>query len=411
VPHEAPPARNRPCGFVPVVAETLFDSLMLDALVSVTAMPAVGVPGETAPGENRVAVVPQSVAKLNELGWDVVIESGAGVAAGFPDDDYSAAGDTVGDGAAARRAEIVLVVGPPPPYLVRAMRRRCTVAGFLDPYLDRELMQACVEAGLTAIAVEAIPRTTLAQAMDALSSQTNIAGYAAVLMAAQAAPKLMPMMVTAAGTIAPARALVLGVGVAGLQAIATARRLGAVVHAYDIRPETAEQVESIGAKFVAAPTADADSGGYAVEVAEDTQARQHEALAPYVAQADMIITTAQIPGRPAPRLITTEMVAAMHAGAVIVDMAAATGGNVEPSRPDEMVDIGGVHVYGPTNLAATMPGDASRMYSRNLVAMLSRLHEEGQDGLADDAIFSEAAVVIAGEPRHPRTRALLGVGA
>jgi len=213
--------------------------------------------------------------------------------------------------------------------------------------------------------------------------------------------------VTAAGTIAPARALVLGVGVAGLQAIATAKRLGAVVHAYDIRPETAEQVESLGAKFVAAPTAAADEGGYAVEIAADTQAQQHAALAPHVAASDMIITTAQIPGRPAPLLVTTEMVETMHAGSVIIDMAAASGGNVEPSRPDEVVTVGGVRIHGPTNLAAQVAGDASRMYSRNLVALLTRMHTEGSENMATDAIFSEAAVILDGEVRHPRTRSLL----
>jgi NAD(P) transhydrogenase subunit alpha len=341
--------------------------------------------------------------------WDVVVESGAGVAAGFPDADYIAAGAKVANATTAQAADYVLVVGPPDPSFVTQLNEGAVLAGFLDPYVDKDLMAACAARKLTAIAVEAIPRTTLAQSMDALSSQTNIAGYAAVLTAAQAAPKLMPMMVTAAGTIAPARVLILGVGVAGLQAIATARRLGAVVHAYDIRPETAEQVESLGAKFVAAPTASADAGGYAVEVEAETQARQHQALAPYVAEADVIVTTAQIPGRPAPLLITAEMVESMHAGAVIVDMAAATGGNVEPSQPDRVIDIGGVHIHGPTNLAAAMPGDASRMYSRNLVSMLTRLHEEGQENLAEDAIFGEAAVIINGIPHHPRTRALLGL--
>ncbi len=353
--------------------------------------------------------MPQSVPQLTELEWDVVVERGAGDAAGFPDDQYVAAGATVGDAAGIAACNIVLVVSPPTPEFIGELSRGAIVAGFLEPYINRELMEACVTAGVTAIAVEAIPRTTLAQSMDALSSQTNIAGYAAVLQACQDAPKLMPMMVTAAGTIAPGRVLILGVGVAGLQAIATAKRLGAVVHAYDIRPETAEQVESLGAKFVAAPTASADAGGYAVEVEADTQARQHEALAPFVAEADIVITTAQIPGRPAPLLITSAMVAAMRPGAVIVDMAAATGGNVEPSRPDEVVTVGGVRIHGPTNLAAHMPGDASRMYSRNLVTLLQRLHAEGTENLATDAIFEEAAVVIQGEARHPRTRSLLGM--
>lgn len=371
-------------------------------------MSTVGVPAEVAEGEHRVALVPSTVAKLSESGWSVIVEAGAGTAAGFPDREYQQAGATVADRAAALSADVVLAVAPPAPETIACLTPGATVAGFLEPYVNEALMRAVCERGLTAIAVEAIPRTTLAQSMDALSSQTNLAGYAAVLLAATDAPKLMPMMVTAAGTIAPARALILGVGVAGLQAIATARRLGAVVHAYDIRPETAEQVESLGAKFVAAPTTSADAGGYAVEVEEDVQSRQHAALAPYVAEADIIVTTAQIPGRPAPLLVTREMVESMHAGSVIVDMAAGTGGNVEPSLPDQVVEIGGVRIHGPTNLAAHVSGDASRMYSRNLETMLDRL--AGLDGeLAEDAIFSEATVVIAGEPRHPRTRALLGI--
>ena len=371
-------------------------------------MSTVGVPTEVAEGEHRVALVPSTVAKLSAAGWDVVVESGAGSAAGFPDIQYTEAGATVTDRASALGAEVVVGVAPPSVELIRALNPGATVAGFLEPYVNEEVMRAACERGLTAIAVEAIPRTTLAQSMDALSSQTNLAGYAAVLLAAEDSPKLMPMMVTAAGTIAPARTLILGVGVAGLQAIATARRLGAVVHAYDIRPETAEQVESLGAKFVAAPTASADEGGYAVEVGEDVQARQHDALAPFVAEADIIVTTAQIPGRQAPLLVTADMVESMHAGSVIVDMAAGSGGNVEYSRPDEVVDVRGVRIHGPTNLAAHVPGDASRMYSRNLETMLDRLAGL-EDEMAEDPIFSEAAVIVAGEVRHPRTRALLGL--
>ncbi len=367
----------------------------------------IGIRRELDPLEHRVAIVPQSVGILTEADWAVVVESGAGDDAGFPDQQYLDAGATAGDAAAIASCDIILGVSAPTPEYISGLAPGTIIAGFLDPYVDRPLMEACAQAGVTAIAVEAIPRTTLAQAMDALSSQTNIAGYAAVLLAAQDAPKLMPMMVTAAGTIAPARALILGVGVAGLQAIATAKRLGAVVHAYDIRPETAEQVESLGAKFVAAPTASADEGGYAVEVEADTQAQQHAALAPHVAESDMIITTAQIPGRPAPRLITAEMVHTMHPGSVIIDMAAGTGGNCELSQPDEIVIVDGVRIHGPTNLAAQVPGDSSRMYSRNLVALLTRMHSEGQENMATDAIFSEAAVILDGEVRHPRTRSLL----
>jgi len=323
---------------------------------------------------------------------------------------YAEAGAAISTNDEAAAADIVVVVAPPEVSTVDKMSEGATLLGFLDPYMNRERMGALAARRITAIAVEAVPRTTLAQSMDALSSQTNIAGYAAVLLAAQDAPKLMPMMVTAAGTIAPARALILGVGVAGLQAIATARRLGAVVHAYDIRHETAEQVESLGARFITAPTESADEGGYAKEVESDVQARQHAALAPYVADADIIVTTAQIPGHTAPLLVTAGMVESMRAGSVIVDMAAAGGGNVEPSRPDEVVTHKGVRIHGPTNLAASVAGDASRMYSRNLMALLERLKNEGRDGLADDAIFADAAVVIDGEVRHPLTRSLLGLG-
>jgi NAD(P) transhydrogenase subunit alpha len=246
--------------------------------------------------------------------------------------------------------------------------------------------------------------------MDALSSQANIGGYAAALLAAMNSPKLLPMMVTAAGTIPPSRALVLGVGVAGLQAIATARRLGAVVYAYDIRPETKEQVESLGAKFVAAPTEEMDEGGYAKEVGADTQAAQHAALTPHVEEADIVITTAQIPGRSAPLLITDEMVAAMKPGSVIVDMAAGSGGNVGPSQPDQMVDVGGVHIYGPTNLPAQIPHDASRMYARNLVALLERTRDEGSFtvDLADE-IIGGTTITHQGEVVHPLARQALGL--
>ncbi len=370
----------------------------------------VGVPRERTPGERRVAAVPDVVRQYREWGWDVVVEADAGTAAGFTDDAYRDAGATIGE---PDDANIVVFVGPPSAERLATVRSGAIVVGFLEPFTGAAAMRMALERGHIAVAVEAIPRTTLAQAMDALSSQANIAGYAAVLVAAAASPRLLPMMVTAAGTIAPSKAVILGVGVAGLQAIATARRLGAVVHAYDIRTETREQVESLGARFIAAVTTDADEGGYAREVAADTQQLQHEALAPYLAEADIVITTAQIPGRPAPLLVTDEMLAQMRPGAVIVDMAAATGGNVSASRPDEVVVVGGVHIHGPTNLAAAQAADASRMYARNVAALLGRarnLHGEN-DGFAfdlDDEILGTAAVVAAGAARHPRTIELLG---
>ena len=367
-----------------------------------------GILSESTPGERRVAATPQTAATFIEWGWQVDVESGAGTEAGFPDRLFTEVGANIVDGTTARRADVVLCVDPPPH--LDDLRPGSVLVGFLDPFVDGDLIDALTNKSVTALAVEAIPRTTLAQSMDALSSQANIGGYAAALLAASSSPKLLPMMVTAAGTIPPSRALILGVGVAGLQAIATARRLGAIVHAYDIRPETKEQVESLGAKFVAAPTEEMDEGGYAKEVGQDTQAAQHAALAPHVAEADIVVTTAQIPGRPAPLLITDEMVAQMEPGSVIVDMAAASGGNVAPSRPDAMVDVGGVHIYGPTNLPAQMPHDSSRMYARNLVALLERVRtEQGFEINLDDEIIGGTTITHAGEVIHPRTRQLLGL--
>ena len=367
----------------------------------------VGVPRERRPGERRVAAVPATVETMVSWGWELVVEPGAGTEAGISDDAFAAAGAAVsGD---AITAELVLQVGPPTPDLLQPMKTGSVITGFLDPFVDRAVITTLAEKGMTGLAVEAIPRITLAQAMDALSSQANLAGYAAVLMGSAAMGRVLPMMMTAAGTIPPSRVLILGVGVAGLQAIATAKRLGAAVHAYDIRTETREQVESLGARFVAAPTAEADEGGYAQEVEQDTQRLQHEALAPFVADADLVVTTAQIPGRPAPLLVTSDMVAAMRPGAVVIDMAASTGGNVEGSRPDQVVDRAGVKIYGPTNLPSTVPADASRLYARNLVALLERVKSD-EGGLSldlDDEIVGGTTVVHRGELRHPRTIAMM----
>jgi NAD(P) transhydrogenase subunit alpha len=346
-------------------------------------------------------------------GWTVQVEADAGTEAGFPDNLFAAAGaQIVPDTAAAHDVDLVLRVGPPALEEVGLTKEHAALIGFLDPFVEADLVRALAARNLTSVAVEAIPRITLAQAMDALSSQANLAGYAAVLLGAQASPKLLPMMVTAAGTIPPSKALILGVGVAGLQAIATARRLGAVVHAYDIRVETKEQVESLGAKFVEAPTAEADEGGYAREVEDDVQQRQFEALSPHVADSDLIVTTAQIPGRPAPRLITSEMIATMHPGSVIVDMAAGTGGNVAGSQPDEVVEIDGVRIFGPTNLASLVPTDASRMYARNLIAFIERVHDRETGELAfdlDDEIVGGSTITFDGRVVNPRSRQLLGL--
>lgn len=370
----------------------------------------IGILSETVPGEHRVAATPQTIAGFITWGWDVILEVGAGARAGFPDSQYEAAGVSVVDRAAVLDADVILCLHPPTE--VGAIRHGSVLVGFLDPFVDGELVAKLAELGVTALAVEAIPRITLAQSMDALSSQANIGGYAAALLAAEASPKLLPMMVTAAGTIPPSRALILGVGVAGLQAIATVRRLGAVVHAYDIRPETREQVESLGAKFVAAPTEEMDEGGYAKEVDTDTVTQQHAALAPYVAEADLVITTAQIPGRRAPLLVTADMVESMSPGSVIVDMAAGSGGNVASSQPDAVVEINGVSIHGPTNLPSMFPFDASRMYGRNLATLLERTKDDETGNMTidlEDEIIGGCTITHAGEVRHPRSRQLLGL--
>jgi len=349
-----------------------------------------------------VAVVPASVQGYRQWGWDVGLEPGAGEAAGFSDAEYAGAGATLGDPSG---CDVALIVVPPSVDEVSRLAPGSIVIGHLDPFVRTDLVAALSAGRVTALAVEAIPRTTLAQSMDALSSQATAAGYAAVLLATSRSTKFMPMLVTAAGTIPPARVLVLGAGVAGLQAIATAKRLGAVVHGYDIREDTKEQVESLGARFVAAPTASGDEGGYAREVGADTQQAQMEILAPFVADSDIVITTAQIPGRPAPRLVSSAMVAAMRHGAVIVDMAAGTGGNVEGSVADDVVEIGGVTILGPTDLAARVATDASRMYAKNLQELLGRMRSD--DGVTvdlEDEIIGAATITHDGAVVHPTAK-------
>jgi len=371
----------------------------------------VGIPRERGAEERRIAAVPASIRVFADWGWDVVVERDAGAGGGFPDGDLIDAGAAiVPDATAAHDADVVLRVGPPTIEEIGMIPEGAVLISFLNPYVATDLVAACSARGLTAVAVEAVPRITLAQAMDALSSQANVAGYAAVLLATSSSPKFVPMLVTAAGTIAPARALILGVGVAGLQAIATARRLGAVVHAYDIRPETKEQVESLGAKFVEAPTQEADEGGYATEVDADIARRQHEVLASFVADANIVVTTAQIPGRPAPLLVTHEMVQAMHAGSVIVDMAAESGGNVEGSVAGEVVDVGGVNIHGPTDLASHVATDASRMYARNLQELLGRMHsDEGFAVDLGDDVIGPSTITHEGRVVNARARSVMGL--
>jgi len=359
-------------------------------------------------------MTPQVAIRLIEDRHIVVIAPGAGERAGFEDDDYRDAGVDVSS-TPYDKAELVLVVGPPTPDQATLIPRGAALVGFLDPFASADLMKVLTEREITAFAVEAIPRTTLAQGMDALSSQATAAGYHAVLLAATATPRFFPMLTTAAGTVPPVKLLVLGAGVAGLQAIATAKRLGAVVSAYDIRPEVREQIESLGARFIAAPVDEsvAAASGYAREVADETQRRQQDALARSVADADVVITTAQVPGRHAPLLISREMVEGMSRGSVIVDVAAPTGGNCEVTQPGETVVHKGVVVMGPDDLPGRVAVDASHMYSRNLTAFVARI--TGDDaGLVidlDDEIVSGACITHDGSVTHPVTRRSLGLEA
>jgi NAD(P) transhydrogenase subunit alpha len=342
----------------------------------------------------------------------VVIAPGAGAAAGFDDSSYADVGVEVSSDPYAG-ADLVAIVGPPEIEEVRRIPEGAVLIGFLDPFHARDLMTTLTQRKITAFAMESIPRTTLAQSMDALSSQATSAGYHAVLVAAAATPRFFPMLTTAAGTIPPVKLLVLGAGVAGLQAIATAKRLGASVSAYDIRPEVKEQIESLGARFVAAPVDEsaAAGSGYAKEVSDETQRRQQDALAKVVADSDVVITTAQIPGAPAPLLIAREMVEGMRPGSVIVDVAAPSGGNCELTRPGETLVHRGVTIIGPTDLAGRVAHDASQMYARNLASFLGQITaEDGSLSIDfDNMIVSEACITAAGTVTHPVVRRNLGL--
>jgi H+-translocating NAD(P) transhydrogenase subunit alpha len=351
----------------------------------------VGVPKESAPGERRVALVPEAIPRLPE-GVEVVVEHGAGEAAGFADDAYAEAGATLSDDAF--DADVVVKVRKPSAEEVERLREGSGLIAFLEPLTDPAGLERLASAGVTAFAMESIPRITRAQSMDALSSQNTVAGYKAVLLAAERLPKFFPLLMTAAGTVAPAKVLVLGAGVAGLQAIATARRLGALVSAFDTRPVVREQVESLGATFLElGVTGEETAGGYATELTEEEQARQQEELTQAIADVDVVVTTALVPGRPAPRLITAEAVRSMRAGSVIVDLAAEAGGNCELTEPGADVVREGVAILGPINLPATMPVHASQLYARNVSALLGHLIHEGELRLDwDDEITSSTCV-------------------
>jgi NAD(P) transhydrogenase subunit alpha len=374
---------------------------------------------ETRPGERRVALVPQGVRTLIKAGFDVSVQSGAGAAAGVSDEDYREVGASVVSASeAVHGAGMLLRVNPPSlsgPDEVSGLAAGTILVSFLNPLGDPDLIRALAERGISAISMELVPRITRAQSMDALSSQATVAGYKAVLIAADHVPRFLPMFTTAAGTIRPAKALILGAGVAGLQAIATARRLGAVVHAFDVRPAVKEQVESLGATFLEADqdvTAEGE-GGYAKELSEEQHRKELELIAGAVVDADIVITTAQIPGRPAPVLITEEMVKSMRYGSVIVDLASETGGNCALTRAGETIVAHGVQILGPLNLPTTVPVHASQMYSKNIVTLVGELvvDDGGVQLDFDNDVIGPATVTHAGEIRNERVRAAVGANA
>lgn len=370
---------------------------------------AIGVLKETAPGERRVAMVPKALDMVKKTGAEVWIERGAGLDAGFPDAEFEARGAHLGDAAEVKQKAQVLVQ-------VRVnggagLSAGHTVIGFCDPLGEPAQAAAFAESGASLISMELIPRITRAQSMDALSSMASIAGYKAVILAAQELPRMFPMMMTAAGTIPAARVLILGAGVAGLQAIATARRLGAVVLGYDVRSSVKEQIESLGAKFLTIDlgTSGEGEGGYAKALGDDVIRRQQEQMAAAIKEQDVVITTAAVPGRKAPILISREMARGMAPGSVIVDIAAERGGNCELTRPGETVIDNGVHILGPVNIPSSVPYHASMMYARNLATLLKHLTKDGKLNIdMNDEITRETLVASGGKVVHPKVQALLG---
>jgi NAD(P) transhydrogenase subunit alpha len=363
----------------------------------------IGVPRESRAGERRVSLVPEAVAKLTKSGHELAIETGAGTSAGFPDDAYVAVGARLADRPTVWKADLVVTVGGPEVGDLDGLAAGALLVGFLAPLDNPRVVTELARRRVNAIAMELIPRITRAQSMDALSSQATVSGYLAALLAATNLPRFFPMLTTAAGTIPPAKVLVVGAGVAGLQAIATARRLGAVVTGYDTRAAAKEQVLSLGAKFVDIELGTADTegtGGYAKALGEDALAIQREALGNAVADADAVVTTALVPGQPAPRLISEDSVKRMRPGSVIVDLAAERGGNCELTVPGQTVVSHGVSIIGPVNLASQLPAHASQMYSRNVAALLGELIVEGR--LVVDLyneVVSAALVTYNGEVR------------
>ncbi|HSO94054.1 MAG TPA: Re/Si-specific NAD(P)(+) transhydrogenase subunit alpha [Candidatus Dormibacteraeota bacterium] len=371
----------------------------------------VGVVRETTGGERRVGLVPDGVTRLTAVGLQVSVQSGAGAEAFINDEAYQKAGATIVPEAKnlLHEADAVLKVQPPSLEEVALMRAGALSISFLQPSTNADVVRALARQGVTAFSLELVPRISRAQSMDALSSQAGVAGYKSVLMAANRLGTFFPLLITAAGTVTPARVLVLGAGVAGLQAIATARRLGAIVEAYDVRPAVKEEVKSLGATFVELQLeAQEGQGGYAREQSEEFLKRQRELIGEHVAAADVVITTAAIPGRRAPTLVTREMVSRMRPGSVIIDLAADTGGNVEATKPGEVQVLDGVTVDGTRNVASTMPVHASQLFSRNVSALLLSLVKDGNLKLdLNDDVVKGACVTHGGEVIHPRAKEAL----
>ena len=351
----------------------------------------ISIPTETQPSERRVALAPDAIARLVKGGFEIVVQRGAGRRAGFADDAYAKAGATLLDDAASvlRGGGIVVKVQPPTADEIALLEPGTTLVALLQPGRNADTVARLTERQVTALALELVPRITRAQSMDILSSQATVAGYKAVLLAASRLDKFMPMLTTAAGNVTPAKVFVIGAGVAGLMAIATARRLGAIVSAFDVRPAAKEQIESLGATAIAADLVAASAegaGGYARQQTDEERQRTVDALAAHIKDMDAVITTAQIPGKAAPRLVTTAMVQAMRPGAVIVDLAAESGGNCECTRADQEVVEQGVTILGPVNLAASVPFHASQMFGRNVQALLGVLVKEGRVDLSDEVV-------------------------
>jgi H+-translocating NAD(P) transhydrogenase subunit alpha len=367
----------------------------------------IAVARESDPAEPRVAGTPETVKKLKALGAEVAVARGAGVASGILDADYEAAGATVSDNVS-KDADVVLKVRRPGASELAAYKKGALVIAIMDPYGNEAALKQMADAGIVAFAMELMPRITRAQSMDVLSSQANLAGYRAVIDAASEYGRALPMMMTAAGTVPAAKVFIMGVGVAGLQAIATARRLGAIVTATDVRPATKEQVESLGAKFLAVEDEEfknaQTAGGYAKEMSKEYQAKQAALVAEHIKKQDIVITTALIPGRPAPKLISAAMVASMRSGSVIIDLAVERGGNVEGAKPGEVAQVGSVKIVGHLNVAGRLPASASALYAKNLLTFLDTMIDKKEKKLAvnwDDEIVKGTLLTRDGAIVHP----------